>query len=466
MKSIAGLRNCFWLAAACAAMVAAGTNAAVTPEEAAQLKTTLTPLGAERAGNKDGTIPAWTGGCPDLKAPIDKLKAGDRTWDPFAQEKPLFTVTAENAAQYGDKVTPGMLALLKKFPTTLRLNVYKTHRTACAPDWVYENTFKNATRAKLVEAGGDSGVEGAVGGIAFPIPKSGLEVRWNLNYRWRGGSWEALTRHVSWTADGQKVLGNSGPQYDQYEIYRPGQTLEQWEKGGYLSRLVMGIAEGPPFRVGEASVVRDTGNYLKAPYRAWSYLVGQRRVRVSPDVGWDTPSFQNSGVNFLDETFGQLILPQERHDYKIVGKREIFIPYNNNRIFGLKEDEIFGPKHFNPDAFRWELHRVWVIEATLKPGRRHAVPRRTFYIDEDTWGTALVDGYDAGGKLWRVGILPSYYFPDMPGVFNAYSQQLYLINGGYAQSSGSFYQVGGHMKPVPFKPLPQFSPEVLLDSAR
>ena len=61
--------------------------AGVTADEAAQLKTTLTPMGAERAGNKEGTIPAWTGG---YTTPVPGFKNGGRRGDPFASDKPLF----------------------------------------------------------------------------------------------------------------------------------------------------------------------------------------------------------------------------------------------------------------------------------------------------------------------------------------------------------------------------------------
>ena len=64
--------------------------AAVTPEEAARLKTELTPLGGERAGNKEGTIPAWTGGYTTAQA---GFRNGGRRDNPFAGEKPLFSVT-------------------------------------------------------------------------------------------------------------------------------------------------------------------------------------------------------------------------------------------------------------------------------------------------------------------------------------------------------------------------------------
>ena len=122
-------------------------HAAVTADEAAKLKTELTPLGGERAGNKDGTIPAWTGG---YTTPIPGDKPGGRRGDPFKGEKPLFSITARNLGQYEEKLSDGQKALLKKDPE-YRIDVYKTHRTAVAPQAVYDNTFRNATRAKLVD---------------------------------------------------------------------------------------------------------------------------------------------------------------------------------------------------------------------------------------------------------------------------------------------------------------------------
>ena len=54
------------LASAVAAVGLMGTAlpayAKLTAAEAARLGADLTPMGAEKAGNKDGTIPAWTGG--------------------------------------------------------------------------------------------------------------------------------------------------------------------------------------------------------------------------------------------------------------------------------------------------------------------------------------------------------------------------------------------------------------------
>jgi hypothetical protein len=90
------------------------TLAAVSAEEAARLGTTLTPIGAEKAGNADGSIPAWTGG---QTTAVPGFVPGGHYPDPYADDRPLFTITAANAQQYRDKLSPGQLALLQRYPT-------------------------------------------------------------------------------------------------------------------------------------------------------------------------------------------------------------------------------------------------------------------------------------------------------------------------------------------------------------
>ncbi|MHB8766385.1 MAG: DUF1329 domain-containing protein, partial [Deferrisomatales bacterium] len=165
-----------------AAAVLAWTPAAfakATPDELARLGADLTPFGAEKAGNKDGTIPAWEGG---LTKPPAGYKTGMHHPDPFAEDKVLFTITAANLEQYKDKLSPGHQALLKTYDG-YKLNVYPTRRSAAAPERIYAATKKIAATAELV--GGGDGVKGAVGGIPFPVPKDGLEVIWNHLLRYR-----------------------------------------------------------------------------------------------------------------------------------------------------------------------------------------------------------------------------------------------------------------------------------------
>mgnify|MGYP000908958050 FL=1 len=91
------------------AMMALGASGAAlavaTPEEIKQLGTTLTPWGAIKAGNADGSIPAYTGGI-EPPASYDAKKPQFRP-DPFAAEKPLFSITAANMAKYEDKLSAG-----------------------------------------------------------------------------------------------------------------------------------------------------------------------------------------------------------------------------------------------------------------------------------------------------------------------------------------------------------------------
>lgn len=390
---------------AAALLATAPAFAAVGADEAAKLKTELTPLGAEKAGNKDGSIPAWTGG---WTTPIAGDKPGGRRGDPFKDERPLFSITAKNADQYADRLTDGTLALLKKYPETFRVDVYKTHRTAAAPQWVYDNTLKNATRAKLA---GDV-VEGAFGGIPFPIAKNGAEVMWNHMLRWRGTSWEFNVNQYQLTADGRMVLTTDGRADQQMPYYFQDGSPESFAKTNeyWMIRL---LNAGPPIRSGEAIVGRV--NIDGSKDQAWVYLTGQRRVRKLPNPCCDTPTPATAGVMSFDEIevwTGRL----DRFDWKLLGRTEMFIPYNGNRFLQPKTDaEVVTKNHLNPDHVRWELHRVWVVEATLRAGQRHQAPKSRYYCDEDTWICVLGDRWDANGQLWKTLWAQTFVAPDLPG---------------------------------------------------
>ncbi|MES2114150.1 MAG: DUF1329 domain-containing protein [Pseudomonadota bacterium] len=378
--------------------------AAVSSDEAAKLKSELTPLGAEKAGNKDGSIPAWTGG---YTTPIPGDKPGGRRGDPFKDEKPVYVVTAKNADQYAALLSDGTRAMLKKYPE-YRLDVYPTHRTAAAPRWVYDNTFKNATHAKLAS----DVVSGAYGGVPFPIPKSGAEVMWNHLLRWRGTSWQTPLNQYQLTADGKAVLTTSGTADLQMPYYFQEGSLEQFTKANefWLIRL---INSGPPIRAGEAIVGRDSIDPSKD--QAWVYLTGQRRVRKLPNPCCDTPTPSTAGVMSFDE-IATWTGRTDRFDWKLLGKQELLIPYNGNKLLQPRTDaEVIGKAYLNPDHVRWERHRVWVVEATLRAGQRHQAPRSRYYCDEDTWNCVLGDRWDANGQLWKTLWSQTFVAPDLPG---------------------------------------------------
>lgn len=388
------------LAAALAVFIPA--HAAVTPEEAAKLKSELTPLGAERAGNKEGTIPPWTGG---YTTPIPGDKPGGKRGDPFKAEKPLYSINAANMAQHADKLTEGVKAMMRKYPATYRIDVYPTHRTAAAPQWVYDNTFKNASRAKL-----DGGIpSGAYGGIPFPIPKSGVEAMWNHKLVWRGSAWEADVSQYQITANGKVVLSTSGKIRQTMPYYFEGGNPENF--GGVYWTINL-VNDGPPIRAGEMIAGREHIDPSKSS--AYVYLAGQRRVRKLPNACCDTPTPASAGLMSFDE-ISVFTGKTDLFDWKLVGKKEMLIPYNNNRLLQAKDEDVIKAQHLNPDYIRWEAHRVWVVEASLKAGQRHQAPKAVYYLDEDTWQAVLGDRWDANGQLWKTLWNLNYVMPDFPG---------------------------------------------------
>lgn len=441
-------KNGFAIACILMLGIAGNAVAGVTPEEAARLKNELTPFGAERAGNKDGSIPAWTGG---YTTPIPGFKNGGRRGDPFANEKPLYTINAANMAQYADKLTDGTQALLKKYPKTYRVDVYKTYRTAAAPQWVYDNTFKNATSASL---DGEI-VKGAYGGIPFPVPKSGREVMMNNELHWRGEAWQTDFRGYMGTGSGQLVMSVQGIGDFQMPYYANGQA-DKFNGENWMIRLVN---SGPPVRAGEAITGRQNLDPEKTS--VWVYLTGQRRVRKLPNACCDTPAPATSGVASFDEV-DVFSGRGDRFDWKIVGKKEMLIPYNSNGLHTpMKDSEVLMANHLNPDHVRWELHRVWVIEATLKNGQRHQAPKSRYYVDEDTWVAVLGDRWDANGQLWKTIWSHPVVMPDLPATTPQQQWGFNDLLSGAWYASGVVNERDQHYKIVPRRADSFFTPDAM-----
>jgi hypothetical protein len=427
MKHIQDLRFTIGGLIATGLIMASAAHAGVSPEETAKLKTTLTPMGSERAANADGSIPAWTGGYTTVPP---GYQPGHPRIDPFAAERPLYSITAKNMDAYAAKLTEGSKAMLKRYPT-YRIDVYPSHRTAAAPQWVYENTFKNATRAKTPNNGGT--VEGAYGSYPFPIPKTGNEVMWNHVLRWRGEAMELALHATVLGSDGKPALAADMTNEANFPYNFKDGTPEK-QQGEFWN--IYQTMKGPSFRAGEILLIRDHLD-VKDGRQAWQYLVGQRRVRRFPTLGYDTPNPVNSGVDLVDQAFGFNGF-QDKYDWKLVGKKEMLIPYNLNGFFLKKEADVLKANHLNPDFVRWELHRVWVVEATLAQGKRHVQPKRMYYMDEDTWTVSLADNWDAQGNLWSVNMTLPLIVPEAPGVLtenfatfdlNKSSYSATLING-------------------------------------
>lgn len=437
--------------AVAALLAATGTfaaHAAVSADEARALATTLTPVGAEKAASKDGTIPAYTGG---LTTPPAGFKAGDGIRpSPFAGEKPRFSVDGKNMAQHAAHLSEGAKALLQKYPT-FRLDVYPTHRTVAFPKYVQDNTAKNAVRAKTLNDG--LSIEGAHAGFPFPIPKNGNEAMWNHLVRFNGPAFEAKYRNLNVDANGRVTLATEGLSVQEFPFWDASKSAAEtfW-------RIKLTYT-GPARRAGEALMIIDPLDIGSKDRRAWSYLPGQRRTKVAPDLAHDTPNPGTAGATTFDDTF-MFNGSMDRFEFKLVGKKEMLVPYNAYQaVYQSKQDDLLKPNHLNPDLVRWEMHRVWVVEATLKPGKRHVYSKRTFYLDEDSWAALASDEYDARGQLWRAGfayMAPSYDLPapytDMFGHYDLVSR-VYSLTGFIAETGGL-----RHTKPLPGR---EWTPDAL-----
>ena len=382
--------------------------AKVDASQVAKLGKDLTVMGAEKAANADGSIPAWTGG---ITTPPAGYKAGDHHPDPYPEDKALYTVTAANMAEYKDTLSPGQIKLFETYPDTFKMNVYQTRRSASYPEHVYQATKDNAARTELIEGG--NGITGAAVGIPFPIPQNGLEAIWNHILRYRG---EALTRN-----GGQVVPTSSGDftfiGFDE-KLMLPygvkGANPDQLQTSNILFKFKQKVSE-PARLAGTALLVHETMDRIKTPRQAWTYNTGQRRVRRAPNVAYDAPGTASDGLRTTDD-FDMFNGAPNRYNWTLKGKQELLIPYNDYRLHSdkLKNEDIVHAGHINPEHVRYEKHRVWVVEANLKSDTRHTYKKRVFFIDEDSWQIAVTDIYDARDELYRVGQAHGVNYYEVP----------------------------------------------------
>ncbi len=379
----------------------------VTSEEAAKLKSEFNPMGGERAGNKEGTIPAWTGGLSTIPESIDyEVKSGLPHPDPYAEDKILFTITAQNVDQYKDKLSPGILKMFEIYPDTFKIHVYPSRRSAAYGEKYYEGMYSNALTAECIDEYGS--VRNFTKGFPFPIPKSGIEVMCNFILRPHGA--KCWTYYVG----GGIVQGNgkwsdqSAKDYFMYKI----EGDEQFDPQSYVYGNIVEMTMAG--RVGELYLMMDPADYTKNDAIGWSYVPGMRRVRRNPNMFYDGLDSSAGGIGTSDGSWmwkGKL----DRFDWKIVGKKEMYIPYNTYKIDLLPGYEpMMTPRHPNPEYIRWELHRVWEVVGTLKEGARHIYGKRHYYLDEDSWLISIIDKYDKRGNLWRLSYACGTQFYDLP----------------------------------------------------
>ncbi|MEO3679957.1 DUF1329 domain-containing protein [Rheinheimera fenheensis] len=402
MKKLTLLSSAIALVLSCSAM------AKISPEQAARLGNDLTPMGAEKAANADGSIPAWTGGITEAPA---GYTPGMHHPDPFKDDKVLVTIDKSNLDQYKALLSPGQVKLFEIYPDTYKMNIYQTRRTASYPQYVYDATKAIATKAELIEGG--NGIVNAAIGIPFPIPQNGLEAIWNHLLRFRGVAASRNGGQAAPTAAGAYTIIGFDEQI-MFKYSEPNATAEALTAENILFRFKQGVTS-PARLAGTALLVHETMDQVKTPRQAWTYNTGQRRVRRAPNVAYDAPGTASDGLRTTDD-FDMFNGSPDRYNWELKGKQELYIPYNSYKLHSndVKYADLLMAGHINPEYVRWEKHRVWVVEATLKENTRHVYGKRVFYIDEDSWQIHVADLYDNRNELYRVAVAHGLNYYEVP----------------------------------------------------
>lgn len=378
-------------------------QAKVSKAEAKKLGKSLTPIGAERAGNKVGSIPEWKGG---LLKPPKGWKKGRHHKDPFAKDKPLYTVTSRNIAKYVTQLTRGQQELFHYYPNSFKMHVYPSRRSASYPKSQYKYAKRNATKVRLTKD--KNSFLGTSRGYPFPIPKSGAEVMLNHSFRYAGGiGISSKTASTVVSRQGDYVMSKSITHllfYYNNPRYRTKKKL----KNRYLDLINHTIA--PVKDAGIGVMVKLPFDRIKKKPIVYQYE-RNGRVRSINLVGYDEGTV-NQGLTTYDQ-IDMFNGPLDRYNFRIVGKRDVLIPYNSYKMSSpkVKYKQLVRKSHLNPKYVRYEMHRVWVVEAKVKSTVRHTYTRRVFYVDEDSWTIVAQDIYDKVGAYWRYAemYLKNYY---------------------------------------------------------
>jgi hypothetical protein len=395
-------------------------TAFASERDASRLGKDLTPVGAEQIGNgKD--IPAWTGGLKQSKS----HKSGDFHSNPYFREKPLFIINQENMEEHKSRLSPGSQRLLTQFPS-LELPIYETHRSASYPDYVYEGIKNNVNSASLMRFG--AGVNGARIGSPFPIPQNGLEILWNHTLRFRGQSVSFKASTVSVNAAGSRAITLRDYQY--YFGYSDPEltTVELNNNIFFLKRKTL----APSRLAGAITLVHETLDQVRSPRKSWIYVPGQRRVRRTPNLNHDTPDIATNSLRTIDQVDMFNGAPNY-YNWELMGKQEMYIPYNSYLLHSpdLRVEDIAGLAHLNSNLLRYEVHRVWVVEATLRIGLQHRYAKRRYYFDEDSWSIVYAEEYDQEGELWQFTESHLINYFEVPLMFSTLENTYDFKDGRY-----------------------------------
>ena len=384
-------------------LVASAAMADVPANVANRLGQDLTPMGAEKAGSDSG-VGSWSGASIDGSVLLQGYDGGALP-NPYASDKPLYTITAANAGDYDAQLTTGQKALLATYPDTYKLNVYESRRSCTYPDFVYKAAKRNAEVGKVVDGG--NGISESIMASPFPIPSSALEIVWNHTLRYRGERVARDFNYAAPTANGDYTLT-----YTRDEIvfsYSDAQNSRA-EDLDNISIWFVAYTSAPARRAGNVVLVHETLNMAKEGRKAWTYSPGTRRVRRAPNIAYDNPVTNGDGLGTSDQYDGYNGAP-DRYDWTVAAKAEKLSQQNNYQAVLTPYEELLQAGHANQDVMRYELRRQWVVEGNLKGNARHIYAKRVLRMDEDSSQMSAGEMYDGRGELWRIqeiGQAPDY----------------------------------------------------------
>ena len=406
------------LAASCCLLAAAPSSS-----DGPELGKELTAMGAIRDGNESKTIPPWQGG---LTSGPSGWKSGDHYVDPFPDDKPMYKIDSSNYQKYSEFLSAGQIAMFERYPESWYMNVYESKRTACYPEDIYAAAMENAASAELTADG--NGVKNCRRTSPFPIPENGLQVVWNHMLRYRGEVMARTVGQVAPAPNGSFVMVRIEEQV-LWRYNREGMTSETSDN--VLAKFYQGVIS-PPRLAGTKLHVHETLDQAKDPRQAWVYSAGLRRVRRAPQVAFDNPGTASDGQRTNDQ-FDMFNGSPERYNWKLIGRMEMIVPYNCYKAHNAEvdPDSMIRAGHLNPDLLRYEHHRVWKIEATVKDGTSHLYAKRVMHFDEDSWQPLVIDQYDNSGKIWRVSEAYPIVYYDIPILYDTLLAHYDLQNGRY-----------------------------------
>ncbi|HSC75513.1 MAG TPA: DUF1329 domain-containing protein [Pseudomonadales bacterium] len=413
-------------------------EAKVSQQEADRLGTELTRMGANPKGNAAGTIPAFTGTTLGVPKGVNYKGTGSYYPNPYPNEKPLFVIDGKNYEKYKENLTDGQIALFKKYPDTFKMKIYPSKRDVRYNDFILNNVKLNATSADLVPSG--NGIQNTMGGAPFPIPKNAVEVVWNHQHSPQIYFSEGVVASGAVFNNGS-ISMRKQMESRYFPVFDPALTRQQVQAAGFTGKVLVEVTD-PPREKGKVTLVHEFMDLSELPRNAWQYLPGTRRVRRAPTIAYDFPDGPG-GLRTVDDAI-TFIGATDRYDWKLEPSREVYIPYNNYEADSPehKYKDILTVNHPNPEFMRYELHRVWVVVAVLKEGKRHIYSKRRLYMDEDTWSALLGDNYDSQGTLWRTTMRTFVNAYDMPGmsprqeIYHDLQKGAYLLNNLVNEEGG------------------------------